>query len=269
MLTMCFGSCTQNFALQTVECAENASQISLDSLSNGCENVKKAAARSWRWLGLHVAHPVNHYVIVPMVDGARKTAEFVAYHWWPTIVLFVLAWAVVVVGIGITGMGTYSFSATTLSLTIGLGCGCGAGVLAGIFTHRFLLHKEPYETDDQSWHSLWGVISEGIWKLDPISVRPLVIAVAVSVILGVALPFPTAVGVVCGLLIGNHLAICIGHWNGKPKPTLDVRPEGRAPAAPSRAMRALDLASPPPRARPARVAPQALQGPQAHLQPDG
>lgn len=141
--------------------------------------------------------------------------------------------------------------------------------ISGIFTHRFLLHKEPYETDDQSWHSLWGVISEGIWKLDPISVRPLVIAVAVSVILGVALPFPTAVGVVCGLLIGNHLAICIGHWNGKPKPTLDVRPEGRAPAAPSRAMRALDLASPPPRARPARVAPQALQGPQAHLQPDG
>lgn len=196
-----------------------ASQICPASLSNGYGKVKEAAMSAYVLFNDTVGKPISTYVVTPIVTGAQKTVGYVKYY-WPNLVLFAAAWAVVVVGIGVTGMGTYDFSATALSLTIGLGAGLAAGILTGIFTHKLILHKnQKYTEDEQSWHSLWGVINNAVWKLPEYSVRPLVVAVAVSVIIGVSVTFPTAIGVVIGLLIGNHLAVRIGYWDGPPKNT--------------------------------------------------
>ena len=139
-----------------------------------------------------------------------------------------IAWGFVICGIGISAIGTYEFSSTAVNMTIGLGCGMAFGILTGLFAHKLILQNREYHADEMAYHSLWSLINVGLWKIESEFMRFLVTSVAVTVIMGIAMPLPLPMGACCGIVMGNHLAIQMGHWK---------RPQPGAPSVPSTPVR--------------------------------
>jgi hypothetical protein len=134
-------------------------------------------------------------------NGARNTVRFIKEN-WPTIILLAVAWGGIIAGMG----AMYGFKATALPLTVGLGCGVGCGVLIGLLT----VHVLDPQNEHQGMNTLWDVVNVGFYKLEANGTRGILQAVVITVVLWAAGIFPTPMGVVFGVFMGNLVIVRIG-----------------------------------------------------------
>lgn len=128
--------------------------------------------------------------------AAVKTALFVR-HKWDALLAYLFAWGLIVTCTGLM----YGFEAVALPLTIGLSGGLAAGIISGILTVKL-----------NSKFTLWQGLNSILNPLDS-NTRQVVFSVAVTVLLAAAVVFPYVIGAGFGILIGNQLAVQVGHFD--------------------------------------------------------
>ncbi len=122
---------------------------------------------------------------------------------WGRLLSYTVAWGIIFAGVGLM----YGFKATAIPLSIGMGCGSAFGVLLGILSVTVFdsLAKEKGN------NTLWCLINKGFNSLDSNGTRAILVSVCVTVVMAASVVFPYVLGIIFGIIVGNHLATKISY----------------------------------------------------------
>lgn len=114
---------------------------------------------------------------------------------------FAIAWGAIFSFLG----GLYGFQAVAIPCAIGIGCGMGCGIFIGIVTVAFLDDENKCPNHNTFIKIINSALYTDTWTYY------LITTVAVTAVAAAMIQYPTAVGALCGLLMGNQVAVQVGH----------------------------------------------------------
>lgn len=157
---------------------------------------------------------LSTYVASPLSSAASKTSKYVSENRY-SLLAYAIGWGMLFACLGYL----YGFRTTALPLLIGAGCGAAVGILLGIIIYKakgadWVDNRKKSADPDVNPDmppSVWGVVSEGVYKLDAHGTRWLLLTVVFAVVLTFTKVFPLPMGALGGFLAANQLTVKIAY----------------------------------------------------------